>query len=73
MDDYKIIQIVPNNKELYSKYKDDGGGFTTPIVCFALVEDNDGNREVVPMDITDDGLINIVSDNLEGIVTKYII
>lgn len=73
MNDYKIIQIIPVNKELYSKYEDDGKEFTIPIVCFALVEYEDGTREVIPMDMDSEGTIDVTNTNLIGIINKPII
>lgn len=76
MEDYKIIQIIPNNKELYAKLKNiDGSFFTSPIVCFALTEDSDGDREVIPMIISNgDGEIHeIPRDQLDSITEKPLI
>lgn len=74
MDDYKIIQIIPNNQELYARYKDDEDDyFTCKIVCFALVEYKDGSRDILPMEIYADGSIDNLSDELECIVSQAII
>lgn len=56
--DYKIIQVIPNTKELMASYKDEKGIHYSNIVCFALVEYEDGEREVKPMDIGSDGMID---------------
>jgi len=78
MEEYKIIQIIPNNKELYAKYKDDEctkGFLTSQIVCFALIECKDGERDVIPMDICGDGCICYPRDasNFVEITEKPII
>jgi len=73
MNNYKIIQIIPTGRELYSKYEDEGEEFTTPIVCFALIEYEDGEREVVPMNIDSVGTIDLLTKNLIEIVDKPII
>lgn len=53
--DYKIIQIIPVNKEMYAVYKND---VERLIVGLALIEYKNGSRYVVPLDITDrDGII----------------
>lgn len=60
MEDYKIIQIIPVNKEMYAGFKN---GAKTLIVGLALIEYNDGFREVVPLDMTDgDGAIRIIDE-----------
>lgn len=69
MIEEKIIQIIPAPENMYAEYKDEDNGdiFHMRIVCLGLT--NLG--EVVLMDITDgDGVIDIVSDNLIGIVFK---
>lgn len=73
MKDYKIIQIIPTGRELYSKYEDEGEEFTIPIVCFALIEYENGEREVVPMDMDSVGNIDLLTSNLIDIVDKPII
>lgn len=69
---YKIIQIIPNNKELYAEYEGEEN-FTLPIVCFALVEYENGEREVIPFDINGDGSIGELAGNFSTIVYKPII
>lgn len=34
-----IIQIIPIAHDLYAEYKQDGGNFTSKIVCLALMEE----------------------------------
>lgn len=63
--EYKIIQIIPAPKNMYSVYQDLTEEIKCKIICLALVEYKDGGREVVPMDITDDGVISILSDGLK--------
>lgn len=58
--DYKILQIIPNNKNIKAKYEDSNGCFKLPIVCFALVEWADGDRTIEPMDITSDGKVDLL-------------
>ena len=71
MGDYKIIQIIPNTKEIYSEYiSEENGDFTLPIVCFALVEYDDGSRKVIPMDIDVDGTVGPKGRDFIGI-TNY--
>ncbi|GAA0822202.1 hypothetical protein [Clostridium tertium] len=71
MGDYKIIQIIPNTKEVYSEYiSEKNGDFTLPIVCFALVEYDDGSRKVIPMDIDVDGTVGPKGSDFIGI-TNY--
>lgn len=65
--DYKIVQIIAAPDNIYSVYKDRDEEFKCKIVCLALIEYENGEREIVPMDMTDDGLINKVSDNLKYI------
>lgn len=63
--DYKIIQIIPGNANIYAIYEDViGGEIGFPIVCMALVEYEDGVREVKIMDIANDGEIDFPSKNL---------
>lgn len=61
MCDYKIVQILPTPENMKSKYRDQDGYFSVPIVCMALVEYEDGQREVILMDMTDDGIISGVN------------
>lgn len=72
--DYKIVQIIPAISNMYALYKNqiDGDEMTeikNKIVCLALIEYDDGEREVIPMDITDgDGEIGRVGEDLERIL-----
>ncbi|OLS02899.1 hypothetical protein [Tissierella creatinophila] len=62
---YRIIQIIPNNKDIYSCYQENNGGITSlEIICFALIEWEDGEREVKPMDITTDGVIGFLDESV---------
>lgn len=66
--DYKIVQIIPAPDNIYGVYKDETEEFECKIVCLALIEYPDGEREVVPMDITEgDGLIDRVGNGFKGI------
>ncbi len=45
MQKQKIIQIIPaDNWKL--QYENDRGIFTVPLICFALVENTEGDREI---------------------------
>lgn len=69
--DYKIIQIIPNNKEdLYAYYEDDGSTLLSPVVCFALIEWGNGKRAVQAMDISYDGGIGFPNDATNFIKIK---
>ncbi|MCR1952632.1 MULTISPECIES: hypothetical protein [Clostridium] len=73
MGDYEIIQIISNSKDIYSEYSNEENGyFTLPIVCFALVEYNDGSRKVIPMDMDVDGTIGPKGRDFIGITTHKI-
>lgn len=48
----KILQIIPANG-WSAKYTQEDGDFTSPLVCWALVEDEDGTRRVVGLDGAD--------------------
>ena len=70
MENYKIIQIIPNNQSLISQYKDESSeSMELPIVCFALVEYEDGEREVKAMDMDHGGTIDFIdaASNFIGI------
>lgn len=59
-DEFKIIQIIPVSRKMNAIYKDikTGKKLTCPIVCAALVELEDGSREVKLMDVNDgDGVV----------------
>lgn len=61
-----IIQIIPCSTELYARFKQGDGEFTTRIVCMALVEETEGGityRSVVGMDACDD-VISAVEGNV---------
>lgn len=74
MDDYKIIQIISAPQGMKSKYKCADEDIICSVVCLALVEYEDGEREILAMDITDgDGLISEVgidSKDFIGIITE---
>lgn len=59
--DYKIIQIIPVNKEIYAVYDDEGKDIKLPVVCMALIEECD-ERSVVFMSSDYSGTIDIVDD-----------
>lgn len=73
MEDYKIIQIIPNSRDIYAEYSsEEDGDFTLPIVCFALVEYFDGSQKVIPMDIDVDGAVGPHGRNFIGITNNKI-
>ncbi|WP_411170630.1 hypothetical protein ACH36K_09190 [Clostridium sp. MB05] len=73
MEDYKIIQIIPNSRDIYAEYtSNEGVNFTLPIVCFALVEYFDGSQKVIPMDIDADGAVGPHGRNFIGITNNKI-
>ena len=55
--DYKIIQIIPNHKNIFANYKDGNDTISWEIVCFCTYRD-DGERTVKAMDINLDGEID---------------
>jgi len=66
--DYKIMQIIPAPGTMYSVYKDKNEVFKNKIMCLALIEYDDGEREIVPMDITEgDGLISKIGNDIKCI------
>ena len=60
----KIVQLVPALPGIFAQYKDDDNdSFTTsPIVCFALIEEKreDGtiSRYVSPLEMGPDGIVD---------------
>ena len=55
----KIIQILNTNKNMAAQYDSgDGNIFECPVVCLALVENNEGHRYVELMDMASDGEID---------------
>lgn len=60
----KIIQIIPASPNMWDKWEPDGGEEMdcSPIVCLALMEDEDGGTCVTPMAIGEDGGIYDVFD-----------
>lgn len=57
----KILQIVPAPADMWVKCGDSNDTFYTRVVCLALVEDEDGFRDVQLMDVTSgDGLIDLL-------------
>ena len=68
--DYKIIHIIPAPKNMFSVYRDicEIEDIKNKIVCLALLEYDDGEREIVPYDISDgDGIIDRLASNLQCI------
>ena len=66
--DYKILQIMPAPDNMHTVYEDKGDKFKNKVVCLALIEYDDGEREVVPMDITTgDGLIGRIGSDFKVI------
>lgn len=61
----KIKQIIPAPEGLYANYEGDKEDIVKlPIVCLALVEDEDGSTRVEAMDITTgDAQIDFVDIN----------
>lgn len=69
----KIIQIIPAPPNMWARWEPTEEGEQeehSPIVCLALMEDEDGFRWVAPMDICEGGEICDVSDiyNFCGVV-----
>jgi hypothetical protein len=60
---YKILQIMPAPSNMYSVYEEIEEDIKCPIVCLALVEYEDGGREIISMD-TCDGLIDKAGSNI---------
>lgn len=56
---YKIIQIIPNNNNLTVNF---GEGYSFPIVSLALIEWDDGEREVKHLIMNDECEIFIPDD-----------
>lgn len=53
MNDRKIIQIINVKQDMRAEYDNgDDSTFESPIVCLALVEDDEGFRYVEPMAMT---------------------
>ena len=66
--DYKIVQIISAPDNMHAVYSGHEDEIKNKVVCFALIEYDDGEREVVPMDITEgDGLIDKIGSDLKGI------
>jgi len=67
--DYKIVQIIPAPSNMYALYEAKTiDQIKNKVVCLALIEYDDGEREVIPMDITSgDGLIDKIGDDLKSI------
>ncbi len=49
---YKIIQIIPVSKPMYTVFRDEQGETKLPIVALALVEYENGLQEILPVDVT---------------------
>lgn len=67
MNEGKIIQIIPNTRNLYACFEDEESSFSNPIVCFALVEYSDEYNDthfrcVEPMSISVDGFVEPFMD-----------
>jgi len=62
----KILQIIPANG-WYALYKDDNEMLSDPLVCFALIEDDDNVQRIVGM-CRDDIYIDVAdtSSNFAG-------
>lgn len=61
----KIIQIIPAPPNMWAMWKPTENGEQedySPIVCLALMEDEDGGTWVTPMSIGEDGEIHGVMD-----------
>lgn len=69
----KIIQIIPVSSNMWAKWEPTSKGENeeySPIVCLALMEDDDGGTWVTPMSISEDGEIDDIIEfsNFGGIV-----
>ncbi|WP_461207837.1 hypothetical protein [Clostridium sp. DL1XJH146] len=66
--DYKVIQIISAPGEMYSIYNDSEEEIKCKIVCLGLIEYGNGEREVVPMDMSQgDGIISKIGEGLKYI------
>ena len=71
--DYKIIQIIPNNVPMVAQYKNNEQIIEIPISIFALIEYEDGERAVYPMDLDEvTGEFCIVSELSNFIGANYL-
>ncbi len=68
----KIIQIIPAPTWLRGKFKDKEISETRPVVCLALVEDKNGDRDVRLMDVDEMGYVDFFDSygNFAGIEIK---
>ena len=67
----KIIQIIPADKwEVVYEDSKTKEKFSSPLVCFALMEDKDGWRYIEPMNISDGTIIDSVAYNAVEIKLK---
>lgn len=69
----KIIQIIPARPNMWATWDPTSKGENeeySPIVCLALMEDDDGGTWVTPMSISEDGEIDNIMEfsNFGGIV-----
>lgn len=61
----KIIQIIPAPPNMFARWKPTENVEKeeySPIICLALMEDEDGGTWVTPMSIGEDGEIDNVAD-----------
>ncbi len=63
IEEGKIIQLIPNDRNIYARFEDKESMFSEPIVCFALVEYFDERNQthfrcVEPMSISADGSVD---------------
>lgn len=73
----KILQIIPAPQGLQATFHEDtpeegdDGVYTFPVVCLALVEDPHGDRDVIPMDMSQDGYITLINDHSASVELSF--
>lgn len=66
--EYKIIQIMSAPNNMSAVYMDQGEIIKNKIVCLALIQYEDGETEVILMDVTNgDGEVSKIGPNLKFI------
>lgn len=62
MSKRQIVQMLPAVGWQAVYVEDDGKPFVCDLVCWALIEDEDGDRDIFPMDADSSGLVEEVSE-----------
>ena len=65
---YSVKQIIPATN-WYGEYRDGENTWYDPIVCFALVEYEDMDSEVIPL-FADEKIVTEEADNMTGLVMR---